>query len=132
MGVFKFTKQYVSNQRSEEEFSITLPNNEVLSGQVTFVDRGESTVSYDNWDNFGFGYGRWGGWYGSAYFDGPSYYKTRSDSGLLQIDAFGSNTRLNCQGEYNQRKHQGFLSCDLSNGMKYKGHVRKYIVDLPQ
>lgn len=130
-GVFTYTNQYISSQQPNEGFEVTLPNSEIVKGQVTFVEQGETAVSYDHWNNFSVGYGHWGGWYGGAYFDGPSYYKVRSDSGLLQIDAFGEKTRLNCQGEYNQRKHQGFLSCDLSNGMKYKGHVRKYIVDLP-
>lgn len=133
-GVFKYTKQYISSS-SNEEFEVTLPNHEIIKGQTTFLNRNESAVSYDTWSNFsfGYGYGRWGRsrWYGNAYFDRPNYYRVKSDTGTLQIDAFGDKTRLNCQGDYNQRKHQGLLNCDLSNGMKYKGHVRKYIVDLP-
>lgn len=130
-GVFTYSQKYVSVQ-PPTNFQILLPNNEQLDGQLTFVAQSETAVSYDNDINVGYGYGPWGdfhggGFYGGGYYGGPSYTKIRSDTGVLQIDAFGANTRLNCQGEYNQRKGQGILACELSNGMKYKGHVRQQV-----
>ncbi len=131
-GVFEYYRQYSSDVEPSEIVTIKLPNGEQLTGQITFIQQGQSGVSYDYWDDVNIGYGNWGGWYGGFSFSpSPSYYNVQNDTGLLQIDAFGKQTRLNCEGEYNRRKGLGVLSCDLSNGMKYKGHIRQYTAELP-
>lgn len=127
-GVINFYSQYQSNSLPGR-LSITLPDGKQLNGQMTFVeDSGKTTEEGSFWDNVrvGVGVGSGGGFGGVSV--SPRVGSYHSDKSNVSINAFGSQLGLNCQGEFNQRQKNGTVTCKLTNGMRYRGTIRRVIV----
>lgn len=130
-GVINFFSQYQSNQ-IPSKLQIHLPNGKTLNGQLTYVqDTGRTTTDNGFWNNvhFGFGIGSHGhhGGFGGVTI-GPQNSTYQSDKSAVSINAFGDNVGLNCQGAFNQKQRSGTVNCELTNGMKYRGTVRRVVV----
>ncbi len=130
-GVIRYTKQYKSNMQ-DNKVAIELPNKEIIKGQVTYIIQDKTKTSYNVWDNVSFGFGVGGGsrysHFGYGVTVAPRTTTIKSNTVPFKLDGFGRKTGMSCSGIYNRHQKNGTLSCDLTNGMKYEGHLRKFIV----
>lgn len=128
-GVLTFYTQYQSNQRPNQ-LTIALPNGKELKGQLTYVqETGNIKSDGSFWDNvsFGIGVGSHHGGFGGVSI-GTRSGSYQSDKLNVSLNAFGDNVGLNCQGEFNQKQNNGTLNCQLTNGMRYRGTLRRVAV----
>ncbi len=133
-GVINFYAQRQSNTLPNT-LQITLPDGQTLNGQMLFLEDGGSTRhSEDNsfWRNIHIGLalghriGRHGWWdigWSPTFGMGSSSY--RSDTQRVTINAFGTRLSMNCQGRFNRRQKTGTIGCQLTNGMRYSGVIRR-------
>lgn len=129
-GVLNFYTQYQSNQLPGK-LHITLPDGKQLTGQMTYVEDSGTEYEDDGWFNdvsigIGHGFRRGGGYWGVGWTPRLSAY--RSNLEKVSINAFGANRGLNCSGEFNRRQQAGTLTCQVTNGMHYRGTIRRVTV----
>lgn len=126
-GKLNFYSQY-QRQSIPGEMTINLPNGQMLRGQMTYLDSSESNVG-GFWDNVRVGVGVGHHFrHGSVGFGvSPSFRSYRSDKQQVSINSFGAQLSMNCQGEFNRRQKSGTLQCMLTNGMRYRGTLRRVI-----
>lgn len=125
-GKLSFYSQYQS-QSIPDRVTINLPNGQMLNGQITYLDNSGSSEGDGFWDNVHIGVGVGHHFrHGSVGFGlSPSVRSYRSDKQQVNINAFGNQLSMNCQGEFNRRQKSGTLQCTLTNGMMYSGTLRR-------
>ncbi len=132
-GVINFYAQRQSNT-SPNTLQITLPNGQMLHGQMLFLEESGHTRSESNsfWRNVHIGlgvghrighHGWWDIGWSPMFGTGSSSY--RSDTQHVTINAFGTRLSMNCQGRFNRRQKTGTIGCQLTNGMRYSGIIRR-------
>ncbi len=128
-GVINFYSQYQSNQLPGK-LNISLPKGQQLSGQLTYVENsGKTSIDDDGWFNdisIGIGRGFGSGYWGVGWSPRTATYHSHLDK--VSLNAFGQQLGLNCQGEFNRRQQAGTLNCKLTNGMQYRGTIRRVTV----
>ena len=133
-GVLRFYSQYPKGKLSNH-LIINLPSNKTLSGHLTYVQ--ETGIYKEDrrfMDDFYYrsvvGFRVFGAdrdnkntLFIEARTPRTVFYS--SDKMSLNINTFGDNLGLNCQGDFNQRQNSGVLECQLTNGMKYRGTINR-------
>lgn len=129
-GVIRFYRQYQSHS-TDNVVAVNLPNGKVLKGQLLFLDDGGTTVSDDGFgSSVTFGIGHHIGRRGSFGFQWtPRVAHYRSDVEKVSFNAFGEDLGLNCNGDFNRRQRQGILTCQMTNGMTYRGNLQRVVVN---
>lgn len=127
-GVINFYSQYQSNQLPNK-LSINLPNGNSLSGQLTYIENSGTAVEDDDWFNnvsIGVGHGFHHGYWGVGWVPRIATYRSNIDK--VSINAFGDKLGMNCRGEFNRHQQTGTLDCQFTNGMNYRGTIRRITV----
>lgn len=125
-GILRFYSQYQSNSLPERLY-VDLPNGTQANGQITYLE--ESGVSEADifWDNASIGIGQYSRHGSVGFIFSPRAYAYRSDKQNVNINLFGEQISMNCQGEFNRMQKAGTLTCLLTNGMQYRGTLRRVI-----
>lgn len=130
-GVINIYRQQRTD-KPNNQILVDLPNGKQLQGQLTYLENSGNVVSNDDfWDHMSFGFGQsfgnhHGGMFGISV--SPRSGEYRSNVATVGLNAFGENLGMNCQGEFNRQQQQGLLNCQLTNGMKYRGTLRRISV----
>lgn len=131
-GVIRFYRQYLStsNNATDNVVTVNLPNGKALKGQLLFLDNGGTAVSDSGFGGLiSVGIGHRVGSRGSVGFSlTPRVAHYRSEIEKVSFNAFGEGLGLNCNGDFNRRQRQGILTCQMTNGMSYRGNLQRVVV----
>lgn len=133
-GIITHYQQYLSNAKPSQ-LTIKLPNNKEVSGQIIYLQQTTTeTIDPDDWYDdmyFGFGHGFGGrnrAYWGWGFSMSPRTRTVVADNAKVSLNTFGDGIAMHCDGKFNHRQLNGTLDCKLTNGMTYKGNIRRVIV----
>ncbi|MBS9777484.1 MAG: hypothetical protein KGV50_01855 [Gammaproteobacteria bacterium] len=133
-GELSFYSQYKSGDKPST-INIELPNGKTLKGQLLFpydFDNGDKKDGF--WDKVSIGVGvgvgvgshsRSGG-FGSVGIGTGGNNRNRSKNNVeVKLTAFGDNIAFDCNGMFKKSSNTGTLTCEVTNGMKYRGIIKR-------